>query len=213
MTVSITVDGRQLAVDEAMSVLEACLANDIYIPNLCHMDGMAEPPASCRLCMVEIAGIKEPVTACTVTVTEAMAIQTDTPAVRRLQRTALRLLLSVHHVDCKNCPANKRCELQRLARFLKVGLKVKGLETHLKTPAVDDTHPFLTYHPNRCVLCGKCIAVCRSMHGQSRMAFAGRGFDTVIHFYGGMPAGDLPCASCTACVDICPVGALMPKTA
>jgi bidirectional [NiFe] hydrogenase diaphorase subunit len=138
-------------------------------------------------------------------------VRTDTPAVRRLQKTGLRLLLSVHDVDCKNCPANKNCVLQDLAKFLKVGLKPKNLEHHLKQPDVDDTHPHLIHYPNRCVLCGKCIQVCRSANGSAMLAFARRGFDTVISFYGDPGSESPSCDTCSACVDICPVAALRPK--
>ncbi len=208
MTVKILVDDKKLEVQKNRSVLQACLENDIYIPHLCFMEGMSHPPASCRLCFVEVEGMEKPVTACTLRVSDGMLIRTDTPAVRRLQRTGLRLLLSVHHIDCKNCPANKKCELQRLARFLKIGLKPKGLENYLKEVTVDDSHPYLTYYPNRCVLCGKCIHVCRTKHGQSLFSFAGRGFNTTINFYVEQNSSELPCGTCYACVDICPVAAL-----
>ncbi len=211
MTVTIKVDEKPLEVEEGSSLLQACLENDIYIPNLCFMEEMTEPQASCRLCFVEIEGVDKPVAACTVKVSDQMIVRTDTPGVRRLQKTGLRLLLSVHDVDCKNCPANKSCALQDLAKFLKVGLKPKNLELHLKEPEVDDTHPHLTYYPNRCLLCGKCIQVCRVANGSARPAFAKRGFDTVISFY-GTPGSEGPvCDTCSACIDICPVAALRPK--
>jgi len=210
MMVEITVDGRVLTVQAGQSLLEACLANDIYVPNLCHLPGMADPPASCRLCFVEVDGMPQPVTSCTVAVTGGLVARTDTPAVRRLQRSALRLLLSVHEVDCKNCPANKRCELQRLARFLKVGLKPKDLPAPRKTPAVDDTHPCFSFYPNRCVLCGKCVEACRRAPGETVMAFSRRGFETILYFdVNAAEAGR--CENCQACVEICPVGALVMK--
>jgi len=126
------VDGKEIETKQGTTLLQACLDNDIYIPNLCFLESMEDPSASCRMCFVEIEGEKQPMTSCTVKVKDDMVVKTDTPAVRQLQRTALRLLLSVHHVDCKHCPANKKCELQRIAKFLKVGLKPKGLERYLK---------------------------------------------------------------------------------
>jgi len=75
-----------------------------------------------------------------------------------------------------------------------------------------DDHPFLNHHPNRCVLCGKCIQVCREVHGTPLMDFADRGFKTVIRFYGQQTAKAVDCAECLACVDICPVGAMTLKT-
>jgi len=211
MKVTITVDEKPFEVDAHLNLLQACLDNGIYIPNLCYLEHRSPPQASCRLCFVEVGGVDQPVATCTVNVADQMVVRTDTPAVRRLQKSGLRLLLSVHHVDCKNCPANKKCALQDLARFLKVGLKPKHLEQHLKEPEIVDTHPFLTYYPNRCVLCGKCLQVCRSANGRAMLAFAQRGFDTVISFYGGAGSAATACDTCAACIDICPVAALLPK--
>jgi NADH dehydrogenase/NADH:ubiquinone oxidoreductase subunit G len=165
------------------------------------------------MCFVEIQGERQPITSCTVTVKDDMVVKTDTPDVRQLQRTALRLLLSVHHVDCKHCPANKKCELQRIAKFLKVGLKPKRLERYLKETEVDQNHPFLNHYPNRCVLCGKCVRSCRRENGQSVWTFAERGFDTVISAYGEAGASSQTCEKCDVCVKICPVGALTLKDA
>jgi predicted molibdopterin-dependent oxidoreductase YjgC len=140
-----------------------------------------------------------------------MVVKTDTPVVRQLQRTALRLLLSVHDVDCKNCHANKKCELQNIAKFLKVSLKPKRLERYLKETQIDETHPFLIHYPNRCVLCGKCVHICREKHDQSVLTFAKRGFDTVISTYSSTDASSLSCGECDSCVKACPVGALALK--
>ncbi len=209
--IKIVVDNREIQVEEGANLLKACLDHEVYIPNLCYMDMLEHPPASCRLCFVEIEGREQPVPSCQVEVTAGMVIKTDGPAVRRLQRTALELLLSVHHVDCGHCPANKKCELQKIARFLKVGLKPKRLEISLKDLETVDDHPFLNHHPNRCVLCGKCIQVCRKAHGVPMMDFAERGFKTVIRFYGTKKPDPVSCQKCLACVAICPVGAITPK--
>jgi len=202
------VDGKEIETKQGTTLLQGCLDNGIYIPNLCFLESMEDPSASCRMCFVEIEGEKQPITSCTVNVKDDMVVKTDTPAVRQLQRTALRLLLSVHHVDCKHCPANKKCELQRIAKFLKVGLKPKGLERYLQETEIDRNHPFINHYPNRCVLCGKCVHICRRQHGQSVWTFAQRGFDTVINAYGEAGASSLTCEKCDACVKICPVGAL-----
>ena len=205
------VDGKEIETKQGTTLLQGCLDNDIYIPNLCFLESMEDPSASCRMCFVEIEGEKQPITSCTVNVKDDMVVKTDTPAVRQLQRTALRLLLSVHHVDCKHCPANKKCELQRIAKFLKVGLKPKGLERYLQETEIDRNHPFINHYPNRCVLCGKCVHICRRQHGHSVLTFAKRGFDTVISTYGEAGASSLTCEKCDACVKICPVGALTLK--
>ena len=207
--VRLFVDNKEIAVEEGQTLLQACLDNQIYVPNLCWIKDMDNPSASCRLCFVEIQGQDRPVTSCTVKVQDGMVVHTDSLSVRRLQRAALRLLLSVHRVECRRCPANKKCELQRIAKFLKVGLKPKGLEQHLKEPEIVLDHPLLAYYPNRCVLCGKCVYVCIKKHGEPLLTFAKRGLDTVISFYGEGDAPDLACEECLACVEICPVSAII----
>ena len=206
--ITIVVDNKEIQVKERANLLKTCLEHEIYVPNLCYLDTLEHPPASCRLCFVEIEGHHQPVPSCQMEVVENMVVITNTPAVRQLQRTALELLLSVHHVDCGHCPANKKCELQKIARFLKVGLKPKRLEHYLKDQETMDDHPFLSHYPNRCVLCGKCIQVCREENGTPLMDFADRGFKTLIRFYGHQTAETVPCDQCLACVQICPVGAI-----
>ena len=210
--IKLFVNNKTIEVEKGRSLLQACLENDIYIPNLCYLEGMDNPLASCRMCFVEIEGEDKPVTSCTVEVRDGMVVKTDTPSVRRLQRSALQFLLSVHEVDCGRCPANKKCDLQRIAKFLKVGLKPKRLERFLKESGIDEDHPVLDYYPNRCVLCGKCIHVCQTLQGHPFLTFAKRGFDTVISFYGEKDASRLPCATCMACVEICPVSAITLKS-
>lgn len=209
--IKFVVDNKEIEVKKGTNLLKACLDNQVYIPNLCYMETLATPPASCRLCFVEIEGQDRPVTSCNTEALNGMVVKTDTPSVRQLQRTAFELLMSIHDVDCAHCPANKKCALQQIARFLKIGLKPRRLPHTLKEPDIDEDHPFLDYHLNRCVLCGKCIHVCRTQNGQPLMAFAKRGFSTLISFFGKKSLVDLPCETCLACVEICPVSAITLK--
>ena len=233
-TIRLTVDGLDIEAPSGQNLLQACLDNGIYIPNLCHLDirglqnsgetsevsetletsevSHREPHASCRLCLVEVDGRPDPLPSCTLSAEAGMVVRTDTDRVRRLQRTALRLLLSTHRVECKTCPANRQCELQKIAKYLKVGLKPKGLEARLKETEVIDTHPVLRYYPNRCVLCGRCVHICRDRHHRSYLTFARRGIDTEISFFGADEDIDLPAADCLACVSVCPVSAIGVKT-
>jgi len=209
--IRITVDDKPIEVEPGTSLLSACLANGIYIPHLCYLENINPVAASCRLCFVEVEGRNGPVAACTVAVEGPLNVKTDTPAVRRLQKAGLQLLLSVHRVACKRCPAHRRCELQRIAKFLKVGLKSGKLERRLKEPEIDSSHPCLDYYPNRCVLCGKCVHVCRLQHRDVVLTFLKRGFDTVVGCYGRSTYPAQSCRDCRACIDVCPVAALLPK--
>jgi NADH dehydrogenase/NADH:ubiquinone oxidoreductase subunit G len=209
--VRLFVDSKEIEAEEGTTLLQVCLDNGIYIPNLCYMDGMDNPPASCRLCFVEIEGVQKPVTSCTVTVRDGMVVQTDTASVRRLQRSALKLLLSVHDVNCRACPANKKCALQKIAAFLKVGLKPKRLEKFLREGELEAEHSLLDFHPNRCVLCGRCVYVCQKKHGKPFLTFAKRGFETIISFYGDRELSKLVCEKDIVCVEVCPVAAITIK--
>ena len=206
--VTLTVNDQTLSAPEGASLLAVCLEHDIYIPHLCHIPGLDPPQASCRLCWVEIAGQPAPVTACTVKISAGLKVHTDTEAVRDLQRSGLRLLLSVHDIACKECPANRRCPLQDLARYLKFPLKAKPLECYLKTPDIDRSHPCIDYYQNRCVLCGRCIRACDGGGQGPQLAFAKRGFATVIRYFNLNPAAAADCRACRACVSACPVAAL-----
>ena len=209
--ITLQIDDHKIQVAAGRNLLEACLDNGLYIPNLCYLSGMPHPPTSCRLCFVEIEGTDHPVCACSISVDRQMAVRTDTPWVRQLQKTGLRLLLSVHEVDCKNCPANRRCPLQDMAGFLHVALKNKDFEQLLNDTRVDASHPFWDHYPNRCVLCGKCVHVCRQQQHRVGLTFARRGIGTVIGFYDRPQSKSPPCENCQACVDVCPVAALVPK--
>ncbi len=210
--ITLRIDDQKIEVAEGTNLLHACLANGIYVPNLCYLEGMAHPPVSCRLCFVEIEGRDHPVPSCSVWIGQEMIVHTDTPHVRQLQKTALQLLLSVHDVNCKHCPANRGCALQEMAKFLKVALKSKGLDRLLKENRVDGRHPFFDYYANRCVLCGKCVYVCRERQNRAGLTFAKRGINTVISFYDRPQTEPPPCDSCRACVEVCPVAALLPKS-
>ena len=210
--IKLIVDGREIEGFEGDSLLQVCLDNDIYIPNLCHIKERENPSASCRLCFVEIEGKDQPLPSCTQKVRAGMVVKTDTEAVRRLQSSALRLLLSVHNVDCANCPANKKCELQKLARFLRVPLKSQGMDKRFKEIDTNNTHPLMNYYPDRCVLCGKCVYICKEKNDKPILTFAKRGLETVISFYGEDNMSYAPCEGCQACIKVCPVGAIVLKS-
>jgi NADH dehydrogenase/NADH:ubiquinone oxidoreductase subunit G len=206
--IRIQVDARAIEVESGANLLAACLAHGIYIPHLCFLGDASPAAGACRLCFVEIAGSEKPVPACTVAVDRPLAVATATPAVRRLQIAGLKLLLSAHRVACRGCPANRRCALQGIARHLRTGLNPAPFERLLKEPDVDASHPCLDYHPNRCVLCGKCVQVCRDAQGQTALTFARRGFETVVSHFALPGSAAAPCGDCRACTEVCPVAAL-----
>ncbi len=207
--VSLTIDGKVINAPEGQKVLWAALDNGIYIPNLCAIRKSPEPYAGCRLCFVEIAGRNGPVTACTEPVAEGMVVNTQSPKARRLARTALELLLASHPVDCGHCVKNRSCELQKLCTYLGVKLNTKRFRKLLHRYPIDSSCPAFTYDPNKCVLCGRCVWVCRERFGVGTLGFAHRGFNRIVTTFEDKPIVGSGCHVCNDCITVCPVGALV----
>jgi formate dehydrogenase major subunit/NADH-quinone oxidoreductase subunit G len=209
--VTLTIDGRKISAPSGTKVLWAALDNDIYIPNLCAIKERPKPQASCRLCWVEIEGMKEPVTACTTDVTDGMVVNTKGEKALELARAGFDLLMASHKLDCAHCPANGKCELQKIAKTLKCSLKTKNLRLFLKDLPVDDSNPLFSYDPNKCVLCGRCVWRCRHQGEKAILGFAHRGFDRRLTTFADEPIGQDRCLECIECVNVCPTGALSLK--
>ncbi|MFC2000209.1 2Fe-2S iron-sulfur cluster-binding protein [Chloroflexota bacterium] len=208
--VSLTIDDIAIQAPEGERLLWAALDNDIYIPNLCAIRQAEIPFGGCRLCFVEIEGRNSPITACSQVVEEGMIVRTNTSKVRRLRRTAFELLLSHHALDCRNCTANGHCELQRIASRLGLKLRSRRFRPIPRSLPVDSSHPLFVYDPNKCVLCGKCVWQCNEK-GAGNIDFTFRGIDTMISPFANMLMEDSICNNCMDCIDVCPVGALVPK--
>ncbi|SFM65490.1 2Fe-2S iron-sulfur cluster-binding protein [Thermodesulforhabdus norvegica] len=208
----IIVNGNPVEAHEGATVLEACLSNGIFIPNLCFLKERDHPHASCRLCFVEVEGYAAPVPSCTLEAKEGLKIRTDTPEVRRLQIAAFKLIMSGHPCHAKTCPTVKPCLLMRIAKHLGVGLSPKPYPK-LERDVPDLVDFGVMYHvPIRCVLCGRCVFLCRQRNGKSLLTFARRGIETMVALF-PEPGTDLRenCQNCRACVNACPTAALIWK--
>jgi bidirectional [NiFe] hydrogenase diaphorase subunit len=211
MDVTITVDGKKIKAPEGQTILWAALDNGIYIPNLCAIREQNDPLAACRLCFVEIDGQEEPVTACTEPVREGMVIRTKGKAALRLARTSAELLLANHALDCGHCAKNRLCELQTVAKHLGIKLKTKRFRKLERNLPIDESSPVLVFDPNKCVLCGKCVWVCRERLGIGAIGFTRRGYKRIVSTFGDRPLAESRCVHCGECVKVCPVGALVEK--
>jgi predicted molibdopterin-dependent oxidoreductase YjgC len=211
--ITITVDGKKISAQAGAFLLPVCLENGIYIPNLCFIEGMDDPPASCRLCMVEIAGENGPVASCRCRISAGMEVKTDSDEILRLRQLAFRLLVSTNDGSCRTCIANRACELQKIAKFLHQPLRTKRLR-HIDRdyPELIDNHPYLVYEPKKCVLCGRCVHVCGELEKGYKLDFAQRGMDSIVSLFGSeLDPASQDCKSCLACAEACPVGALSSK--
>lgn len=211
-SVSLIIDNKEIMAEEGANLLWTALDNGIYIPNLCAIGEKEEPSASCRLCFVEIEGYQKPVTACTEKVREGMVVNTRGGESLRLASTGFELLMASHPVDCAHCLANGSCELQKIAAHLKIRITTKRFPKILHDFPIDESHPKYIHDPNKCVLCGRCIWMCRK-NGSGAFGFAHRGFDRVIEPFRNMPLGEIDCTLCDECVNACPTAALALKNA
>ncbi len=210
--VNIEIDGETVSAEEGEVLLWAALDAGYYIPHLCAAKEIDHHPAACRLCFVEVEGIDRPVTACTQTVQQGMKVKTRSERVDRLVRTGFELLMSTHRLDCKVCPANRKCGLQEVAKKRKVPLKPKQFDKIEPDYPVDESREDFGMNPNHCILCGKCVHVCENVKGCRVLDFSQRGLRTVLSTFNGKPLAEQDaCDGCLKCVRVCPVGALYLK--
>ncbi|MGB9837185.1 formate dehydrogenase subunit alpha [Methanothermobacter sp.] len=209
-TVRFRIDGREVEAARGMTVLEAALANGIYIPNLCFRDGI-EPFGGCRLCLVENSDGRL-VTACETPAEDGAEFISESERINRIRRTTLSLIIADHSRDCLSCPASGDCRLQEVSSYLNVSEKdLERLRPEFSGIEVDESNPFFLRDHDKCILCGICVRVCRGV-GAEAVDFAYRGRDTRIATFMDRDILDSSCVSCGECVEACPVGALLPRT-
>jgi formate dehydrogenase alpha subunit len=205
----LTIDGLQIMAEPGTTVLEAALANDIYIPHLCHHPDL-RPVGACRLCGVEVDGRVS--MSCSLPASEGMEVKTDTVAINATRQVAVELLIANHHMECLTCGAGSRCELLRVADHVGVNEdRVQRLRRPAELLPIDASNPFFTFDPNKCVLCGICVRTCNEIVGRRALDYVDRGYNSIIGTFGNKPFVESICESCGECVVRCPVGALAPK--
>jgi len=207
--VNITIDGIKTQVPKDYTVLEAAKSLDINIPTLCYLKGINEVGA-CRMCVVEVKGARTLQASCVLPVSEGMEVKTCSPAVMESRKTTLDLLLSRHERECLTCSRNLNCELQKLSDEMGMD-KVSFTEGERVRYNVDEASPSVVRDQNKCILCGRCIAVCRDVQHTEAINFANRGIKTTVTTPYGKPLTEVNCINCGQCIKICPVGALREK--
>ncbi len=210
--VTLTIDGTPVTVPAGTSVMRAAMEMGTAIPKLCSTD-MLEAFGSCRLCLVEIEGRAGTPSSCTTPVEPGMVVRTQTERLKRLRRGVMELYISDHPLDCLTCAANGDCELQDMAGA--VGLREVRYgydgDKH-PAPAKDESNPYFTYDPSKCIVCSRCVRACEEVQGTFALTIAGRGFDSVVSPGMEEPFLDSECVSCGACVQACPTATLTEKS-
>jgi predicted molibdopterin-dependent oxidoreductase YjgC len=230
---SITIDNKHMEVRSSQTILEAARDNGIIIPSLCALEHLS-PYGACRLCVVEVDGLRGFPTSCTTPVESGMVIRTDTAELKSLRQEILRLTLGEHPAsclfcgeadECKNyqgtirkvgmttgcryCPNDDRCELQQLTE--RVGLTETSYPVYYRNFSVEKYDPFYDRDYNLCVLCGRCVRVCNDTRLNGTLAFKQRGKLTTIGPAFDRTHLEAGCEFCGACVAVCPTGALSAK--
>ncbi|PSS58739.1 formate dehydrogenase subunit alpha [Pseudomonas sp. BBP2017] len=210
--ITLNIDGRSISVPEGTSVMRAAALLGTTIPKLCATDSL-EAFGSCRMCLVEIDGMRGYPASCTTPVSEGMSVHTQTPKLATLRRNVMELYISDHPLDCLTCSANGNCELQTVAG--QVGLREVryGYEgaNHLADNK-DTSNPYFEFDPSKCIVCNRCVRACEEIQGTFALTITGRGFASRVAAAGGDNFLDSECVSCGACVQACPTATLMEKS-
>ncbi len=199
-----TVDGKEVAVPQASTVLDATRAAGAEVPALC-WDERLRPYGSCRVCMVTLAGNEAPVPACSTPLADGAEIATAEPVARETARGALELLVSSLPERALDVP-RERSELVRACELLEIDrTRFAGAR---RVGAPDDSHPYLKYDPELCIACARCVRMCDEVQGTFALAMVGRGFETVMAPGSNGDWASSDCVACGACADSCPSGAI-----
>jgi predicted molibdopterin-dependent oxidoreductase YjgC len=197
---TLTIDGKEVTVPKGVTILAAAKEASIDIPTLCYHKGLL-PIGSCRLCLVEVEGYSEPMTACTTPALDGIVVTTRSEKLFRMRREILQLILVSHPLDCPMCDEGGECRLQELVYEHGIE-RVEYQAVRVDTKSNYAT-PLIRYWELRCILCGRCYRACREVSGRTAIDIAGKGFAARI---AATNAGD--CISCGECLSLCPVGAL-----
>lgn len=206
--VNITIDNQNISVPKGTTILEAAKRAGIDIPTLCFLKDINEI-GDCRMCVVKVEGRRGFATSCIQKVEEGMVIKTHTPEIIEARHVMLDLIISNHDKDCLTCTRMGNCELQALAsKFGIQSIEYKGERQEHK---IDNLSPSIVKDPNKCILCRRCVAVCKNVQKIGAIDCGNRGFDSSISTTYNKSLKDTNCVYCGQCIEACPTSALREK--
>src|ERR1700686_212155 len=210
--VTLTIDGQEVTVPAGTSVMRAAALSDVKIPKLCAPEQL-EAFGSCRLCLVQIEGMKGLPASCTTPVAQGMKVTTQNKQIADVRRGVMELYISDHPLDCLTCPANGHCELQDMAGAvgLRGGRYGYSGANHLDAPK-DESNPYFTFDASKCIVCSRCVRACDEQQGTLALTIQGRGFDSTVSASQAEAFLESECVSCGACVQACPTATLSENT-
>ena len=205
-SISIKINEKKVTVPLGTTILDACRDNQIHIPTLCHHDDLCIAGV-CRMCVVEVEGMRTLQAACAYPITDQINIKTSTPMVRKARRHILDLMLSEHYGECYSCVRNNNCELQSLAKEYGVDSYTFG---HVKESQyeVDNSSFSVIRDMDKCIMCKRCVRTCIDLQEVGVLESINRGDATTISTFMEKPLADVVCINCGQCINRCPVGAL-----
>jgi NADH dehydrogenase/NADH:ubiquinone oxidoreductase subunit G len=203
--INLKIDGKDVQVQEGTNLIDAAQNAGIHIPNLCYMKGM-KGIGACRLCLVEAEGGKAPIIACNTKAKEGMNISTDTERVKEVRKFVIDLILSMHPLDCMTCTKAGVCNLQQYAYDFEI--KESNFTRKKFGYPVDESNPFIKRDPEYCVLCSRCVRICKAQ-GTNVLEFSGRGVGAKVVTANDTPLQESSCTFCGNCIDVCPVNAIL----
>lgn len=202
--VNLTIDGKQISVQENTTIMEAAAQNGIHIPKLCYLKDINEI-AACRVCVVELEGKEKLITSCNNPAEDGMVIYTNSPKVRKHRKTTVELILSQHDCRCVTCARSGNCSLQKTANDLNI-LQIPYKQT-LEHQKWNQSFPLIR-DSAKCIKCMRCVQICEKVQGLGVWDVEGTGSRTTVNVSRLRSIEEADCALCGQCITHCPVGAL-----
>lgn len=206
--VSVNIDGKDIAVKEGTTILEAAKKLNIDIPTLCNHPDL-DTKGNCRICIVEVEGQRTFSASCCTPVKDGMRIKTNTKRIREARKIIMELIISSHNSECLSCIRNRNCELQALSNELNIN-KIT-LDKCIQNIRLDTSSPAIVRDPSKCIKCGRCIEICHEIQGVGAIFSTFRSTDMEIALPFERELNDVECVYCGQCINVCPVGAIYEK--